>query len=365
MGKVNVHMRHVYPILPVDDGKAFVRGTGASQRVQLFNNRHQLRHNSIQIRTRPFFQRFSQNGVVGICAGLCDNLYSFFKCNAAFAQQTDKFRNDHAWVGVVDLDGSIVCQIVILAAAGSALRQNQLRTGGNHQILLVYTQTASRFIRIIRIQEQGQIFVNGGLVKRNAVMDDALVDGIQVKQIQRVGAALIAGDSQLVQPCRVLLACQLHRIGDISLFCPAVLGEPRIRLFVLHTVLKRLMEQTKVVPQSHAVTRQTQRCQRIQKTSSQTAQTAVAERGFRLYLFDVRKALSGSSQCIPRFIVQPQIDEIVGQQLADQKFGTDIIQLAAGDRLHTVGALAPDKFQQRQIQLLICAVRQRLSCEIL
>ena len=82
------------------------------------------------------------------------------------------------------------------------------------------------------------------------------------------------------------------------------------------------MEQAEVIPQPHAVAGQVQRCQRIQEAGGQTAQTAVAQRRLRLDLFNVGKALSGSSQCIAGFLIQPQIDEVVGQQLADQKFGT-------------------------------------------
>ena len=104
---------------------------------------------------------------------------------------------------------------------------------------------------------------------------------------------------------------------------------------------------------------------RASPESSQTAQTAVAQRRFRLHLFDIGKALADGSQCIAGFIVQPQIDEVVGQQLADEKFSADIVQLASSDRLHTVGALLPHKLQECQIQLLIGAVHQWLARETL
>jgi hypothetical protein len=125
------------------------------------------------------------------------------------------------------------------------------------------------------------------------------------------------------------------------------------------------MEQTEVVPQTYAVAGQVQRCQRVEEAGSQTPQTTVAQRRLRLYLFNIGKALSRSSQCRPGFIVQPQIDEVVGQQLANEKFGADIVQLAPGDRLHAVGALLTHKFQQCQIQLLIGAVRQQLAGDTL
>ena len=196
-------------------------------------------------------------------------------------------------------------------------------------------------------------------------MDDALVDGVEVEQVQGVGAALVAGNGQLVQACRVFLAGQLHGVGDVGLFCPAVGGQPRIRLLILHAVFKGLMEQAEVIPQTHTVPGQIQSCQRIKETGGQTAQTAVAQRGFRLQFFNVGQALAGGGQCITGFIVQPQIDEVIGKQLADEELGADIVQLAAGDRLNPVCALLPDDFQQSKVQVLIRAVGQRLASEIL
>jgi len=362
---VDVHVCHVHPVVLVNDGKALVLGAGACQRIQLFNNGHQLRHHGIQIGAGPLFQRFGQNGVVGVGAGLGNDLHGLLKLDAALAQQTDELRDDHAGVGVVDLDSGVVCQIMEVAAPGGALGQNELRTGGDHQILLVHPQTAAGLVGIVRVEEEGQVLINSGLVEGNAVMDDTLVNGIKVEQVQGVGASLVASDRQLVQPGGVLLARQLHRVGGVGLFCPAVGSQPRVGLFVLHTVLKGLMEQAEVVPQTYAVTGQVQRCQRVEETGSQTPQTAVAQRRLRLYLFNIGKALSRSNQCRPGFIVQPQIDEVVGQQLANEKFGADIVQLAPGDRLHAVGALLPHQFQQCQIQLLIGAVCQQLAGDTL
>ena len=365
VGKVDVHVCHVHPVVLVNDGKALVLGAGACQRIQLFNDGHQLRHHGVQIGAGPLFQCFGQNGVVGVGAGLGDDLHGLFKFDAALAQQTDQLRDDHAGVGVVDLDGGIIRQVMEVAAPGGALGQNELCTGRDHQVLLVHPQTAACLVGIVRVEEEGQVLVDGGLVEGNAVMDDALIDGVQIEQVQGVGASLVAGNGQLVQPGGVLLAGQLHRVGGVGLFRPAVGSEPRVGLFVLHAVLKGLMEQTKMVPQTHAVTGQIQRCQRVEEAGSQTPQAAVAQRRLRLYLFNVGKALSGSSQRRSGFVVQPQIDEVVGQQLANEKFGADIVQLAPGDRLHTVGALLPHKFQQCQIQFLIGAVRQQLAGDTL
>ena len=45
--------------------------------------------------------------------------------------------------------------------------------------------------------------------------DDAPIDGVKVKQVQGVGG-LVAGNGQLVQPGSVILASQLHRVGDVD-----------------------------------------------------------------------------------------------------------------------------------------------------
>ena len=354
-------MRHVYPIILVDNGEALVLGAGAGQRVQLFNDRHQLRHNSIQIGARPLLQRLCQNRVVGVSAGLGDDLNGFLKLDALLTQQTDQLRDDHARVGIVDLNGCVIRQIVVIAAARSTLCKDQLRTGGDHQVLLVHAQTAACLIGIIRVEEQREVLVNVGLVKGNAVMHDALINAVQIEQVQRVGACTVAGDSQLIQAGGVFLASQLYGIGNVCFLCPAVGGKPRIGLLVLQTVFKGLTEQAEMIAQTYAVTRQAERCQRIEEAGRQTSQTAVAQRRLRLDLLNLRKTLACSGEGGAGIIVEAQIDKVIGQQLADQKLSADIIQFTPCDRLHFIGTLMPDDLQQGQIQFLIRAVSQRFA----
>ena len=287
MSEVDVHVSHVYQTVLVDDGKTFVCSAGTGQCIQLFDNRHQLWHNGIQIGTRPFFQCFCQNGMVGVSTGSADNFNSFFKRNALFTKQADEFRNDHTRVCIIDLDGSIIGKIMIIAATGSTFSKDQLCTGRNHQVLLIYTQAAAGFIRIIRVEKQCQVFVDGSFVKGDTIMNDAFVDGVEVKQVQGVGAAFVAGNCQFVQSGSVFFACQFYRIGYIGFFCPAVCSQPWIWFFVLDIIFKGLMEKSEVISQTNAVTWQVQCCQRVQKAGSQTSQTAVAKRRFRFYFLNV------------------------------------------------------------------------------
>ena len=130
---------------------------------------------------------------------------------------------------------------MVITAAGGALSQNQLGPGGNHQLLLVDAQTASGLVGVIGIQEKRQVFVDVGLVERDAVVDDALINGVEIEQIQRVRAALVARDGQLVQTGAVGLAGQLDGIDRIRLFRPGVGGQPRVGQLVLDAVLEGLV----------------------------------------------------------------------------------------------------------------------------
>ena len=169
VGEVDVHVGHVHPVVLVDDGKALVLGAGASQFVQFFDDRHQLRHHSVQIGAGPRFQRFGQNGVVGVGAGLGDDLHSLFKLDAALAQQTDQLRNDHGRMGIVDLDHNVIIQLVQIVALLLAFHQDELCAVADHEILLVDTKQLSGTVAVIRVEEQCQIFLDLMLVKVDAV----------------------------------------------------------------------------------------------------------------------------------------------------------------------------------------------------
>ena len=337
MGKVDVHVGHVHAVVGVNDGKAGIIGALFGGSIQLFNHRHQLGHNFVQIAARPGFQRFGQDGVVGVSAGVGYDLDGFVKLDAFFAQQADQFGDNHAGVGIVNLDGGVIGQVMVVAAAGGAFGQNQLGTGADHQVLLVDAQHAACFVGIVRVQEQ----------------------------VQGVGAALVAGHGQFVQPGSVRFACQGDGVGDIGLFRPGMFVQPGVRQFVLQAVGKALVEQAKVVTQADAVARQVQRCQRIQEAGSQTAQTAVAKARLRLDFLDVGKALACGSKGITHIIIQAEVDEVVGKQFADQKFSRDIIQLAAVDRAYLCGALAAHKIQQGKVNFLVGGFDKGLADQLL
>ena len=256
MGKMDIHVCHMDKIVSVNDSKRLIFCAGACKFIQFFDNRHQLRDNGIQISTRPFFQCFCQNCVVGVGTGFCHNVDCFFKCNSFFFKKADELRDHHARMGIINLDCGIICQIMIITASCCTFCENQLGSGRNHQILLEDAKTPAGLIRIIRIEEKGQILGNFCFIKGNTLFDNCLIDGIQVEKVQRVCTTLVAGNCQFVQAGSISFSSQLNRVSNIGFFSPAVGGQPRIWFFVLKSVFERLMEQTKMIPQTYTVSRQ-------------------------------------------------------------------------------------------------------------
>ena len=311
MREMDVHMRHVDDIGLVNDRERRILRAGPCQRVELLNDRHQLRNDRIEVRTRPLLEGLREDRVVRVGAGLRDDLHRLLEVDAMLAEQADELRDDHARVGVVDLDRRVVREIMVVAATCRALREDQLRAGGHHQILLVDTETTTGLVRIVRVEEQRQVLVDRGLIEADAVMHDALVDGVEVEEVQGIRATLVAGHGELIEACGIRLACELHRIGHVGLFRPAVRREPWIRLLVLDVPLEGLVEQPEVVTEANAVARQVQCRKRIQEAGCETAEAAIAEGRLRLDLLDVGEVLPCGCQRVTHRIIQPEVDQVV------------------------------------------------------
>ena len=173
-----------------------------------------------------------------------------------------------------------------------ALLQDQLGTGTDHQILLIDPQLSACLVGVIRIEKQRQISVNILFIKSDPLCDQRFIHAVQIKQIQIIGPAMIAGDRKPMQPGLIGLARQYHRIYLVGSLHPAVLRQPVIRRLKLQLLPKPLAEQAAVIPQTDAVTGQIQSGQRIQEAGSQPSQTTVAQTGLRLQLLQSSQRLT-------------------------------------------------------------------------
>ena len=102
-------------------------------------------------------------------------------------EQADELGDDHGGVRVVDLDDGVVGQIVQVAAALDGLVDQKLGGVAHHEVFLIDTKQAALLVGIIRVQEQGEVLGDLGLVEVDgAAGDQAVVDARQVEQTQAV-----------------------------------------------------------------------------------------------------------------------------------------------------------------------------------
>ena len=84
---------------------------GFRARVQRFDDGHQMRHRFFQIVHGPGFQRFRQDGVVRVSAGVRNDIDGFVQLNALCGEQADQLRDHQRGVRIVDLHSHVPVQI--------------------------------------------------------------------------------------------------------------------------------------------------------------------------------------------------------------------------------------------------------------
>ena len=167
-----------------------------------------------------------------------------------------------------------------------------------------------------------------GLVKIDALLGGG--GGVfHVEQVQPVGNARVcAGDGDIKE-------LGLHRPeaeGHLKLRPggdePAVVLDPGVGLLELVAQVEFLLEQAVVVVEADTVPGQPQSGDGIQEARSQAAQPAVAQGGLGLHVLDGGQGFAALGQRLLYLIINAQGQQVVGQQLADQKLSGEIVQLA-------------------------------------
>ena len=144
--------------------------------------------------------------------------------------------------------------------------------------------------------------------------------------MQAVAAVLIAWHHNIIQlgPQGKMFKGHPERL---RLFLqPASLGDPGVFHFLLFVVEKFLAEQPKMVIQAYPVSGQSQGGDGIQEAGCQPSQASISQGRLQLHLLDLGEADLVFFQRFLHLAVQPQVNEIVGQQFSNQKFRRNIVQ---------------------------------------
>lgn len=106
-------MSHVYTIVFINDLNSWICVFILHALIQFFDDWNQVEQLLQEIK-RPFSSA-GKNCVVCISRHILNDVDCFIKRNATFCQETNHLWNDHRWVCIVNLDNSIVSQVMKIA----------------------------------------------------------------------------------------------------------------------------------------------------------------------------------------------------------------------------------------------------------
>ena len=121
-------------------------------------------------------------------------------------------------------------------------------------------------------------------------------------------------------------------------------------------ILKLLFEKSEVIIKSDSFSRKSQSCNGIQETCCQTAKSAVSERWLRLDLLDHGKLFSVFFKIFRNFIINAQIDQVVGKKLTDKELCGNIINFLFSFLVAAALQLLLCPGEKSVIDFLVCTI---------
>ena len=227
--------------------------------IEFTDDGKKMRYDFFHIVHGPLLKCFCENGVVGVCAGLAYNFNCFIHGEAFELEQTNKFRNHHGRMGVVDLDCNMLVEVVQIKALVLHLLQDQLCTAAYHEVLLIDTQLTACIIRVIRVEEEGEVPLDVLLIEVDRILSyHIVINRIEIEEMETVHCAgLISGNIDIVE---YGIHCVLAE-GDLegyalALLQPALLVDPWVLHLMLEMILEFLLEEAVVIVEANSVTRE-------------------------------------------------------------------------------------------------------------
>ena len=314
--KVNVHVGHVDGVVLVDDGDARVVVLGLGNLVELDDDVGDGGRDLLQAGERPLLERLGKNRVVSVGDHGARDGHGLVKLDAMLGgEQANELGDDHGGVRVIDLDYGVVGQVVQVAAALDGLVDQELGGVAHHEVFLVDAKQAALLVGIIRIEEQGEVLGDLGLVEVDgAAGDQAVVDACQVEQAQAVfGGLAVTGHIDVDELGGDGKVAELDGVGAVVIDQDVLLAEPFVGDGLLLIVDKALAEQAVMIVEAHAVAGKAQRGDGIQEARSQTAQAAVAERRLDLELLNLVEVVAGGDELVLNLVIDAKVDHIVDE----------------------------------------------------
>ena len=259
-------------------------------------------------------------------------------------------------MGVVDVDGHLVGQVVQAPVLPQVLSQNGLHRGGHQQILLAQAQPLALGVVVGGVEHLGNDLRHGvplqglGVIAPGEGGHIEALGGLGGPQHQGVdGLAVIPGNIHLVGHRHDGLVVQvggpeaavvlpgvdvsaeahLHRLALVGHQPHVAHAQPVVGELHLPAVHDLLLEDAELIADGIARHRQIQAGGGVHVAGGQTAQAAVAQTRVGLDLVQVVDIHAALVQGLGEHVLQPQVIEIIAQGGAHQKLHGHIVDLLA------------------------------------
>ena len=340
--------RHARAPLPVSGPS--ILDQGEKTRVDFVNDIEQARQQLFEQADPPDFQRFRQQGVVGIGHAIRCDFPGFVPAQPMFVhEQAHQFGNGHRGMGVVQLEHAFFREAFkVRAMVAPPAPDHILQAGRGEKVLLAQTQFLAGFAGVVGIEHHGDLF--GEILLRDRVGIAAGVEFLKVEFIGGLGLpqtqginriVAVAGNRQIVRngehiegidPVHAQFASlvvalfkpaeEFHPPAGIGTFdLPGIAAaQPGVGLFDLIAVLDRLAEHAVFIADAVAGHRNFKRGATVEEAGGQTSESAVAETGVHLLAFQVFEFAGVSLDRRAHLVGNAQVEQGVGQGAAHQKF---------------------------------------------
>ena len=114
-----------------------------------------------------------------------------------------------------------------------------------------------------------------------------------------------------------------------------------------------------MIVEAHAIAGQAQRGDGVQEACGQAAQAAVAERRLDLELLDLVEVVACAGELVLNLVVDAEVDHVVDEQLADQKFGGNVIELFLAVVERAGGGALLHEFDQQLVNATVVELLER------
>ena len=103
--------------------------------------------------------------------------------------------------------------------------------------------------------------------------------------------------------------------------------EPVVRSLVLLALIEALLEQAAVIGDADTVCRKAEGCKGVDETCGKTSKAAVTKARLILELLEFGDVTACSCKLCLHVVIDAKIDQVVGEELADEELGGDVVQL--------------------------------------